>query len=367
MKKLLSIIIILCFGVISAKENSSPMGENDLFKRYKHTETKTIRKEFKVNETASLFVANKYGTITLITNENNKNSINFEVEIKVSSNNPSDVKERIKQIYVDFSNSGSNSVSAKTVIEDNSSFFKNFGRKKSISFQINYKITLPEKVKLSLENEYGNIFLNKTLSSLKIDADYGSINLGEILSDAYINLEYCQNSSIEQINKLNLDADYSGVSINKANYIKANCDYTAVKIGDVKELNANVSYNAIAVENLEKGDIIADYCGILVKEVSKSIYISCDYGSVKIGKVLPQANSVKIDTEYAGISVGYHPNWEFQYNFSNSYGKILMPESLPYTKKNIQMMESTIIGTKGNGKNIFNISSEYAGVKVYEN
>lgn len=367
MKKILSIIGILWFGIISARENSLPDNKNDLFIRYKHTETKTIRKEFKVSEMASLFVANKYGTITLVSSENNKNTINFEVEIKVSSNNPSDAQERIKQIYVDFSNSSSNSVSAKTIINESSSFFKSFGRKKSISFQINYKVSLPESVKIALENEYGNVFLNKTLSPLKIDVDYGSINLGEILSDAYINLGYCQNSNIEQINKLNLNADYSGITINTANYIRAKCDYSGLKIGKVKELIAEVDYNSIRVEDIEKGEITADYCSVSVGKVSKNITIHCDYGAVKIEKILPQTNFVKIDAEYAAILVGYHPNWEFQYTFLNSYGKISMPENLPYTKKNIQMLESSISGQKGNGKNTFNISNEYAGTKIYEN
>ncbi|GET46091.1 hypothetical protein RCZ01_13930 [Capnocytophaga felis] len=348
-------------------KNSPEIGKNDSFIQYKHTETKTIRKEFKVNESASLFVANKYGTITLITDENNTNKINIEVQIKVSSNNPSDVQERIKQISVDFSNSGSNYVSAKTIIDNNSSFFKSFGQKKSISFQINYTISLPEKIKISLENEYGDIFINKTQSFLKINADYGSVNLGDILSDAEINLEYSPNSSIDQIKNLNLNADYSKMNIGKANYIKANCDYTNLSIDRVKEIVANMDYNGISISELEKGQIYASYCGVSVGKVSENITIDSDYGGIKLKEILPHTNLVKINAEYAGISLGYHPNWEFQYEFFNSYGKISVPENLPYTKKNVKMMETTVSGKKGSGKNTFIISSKYAGIKIYEN
>lgn len=367
MKKISLIIMFLWSVVALAMKHSSEIGENDSSIQYKHTETKTIRKEFKVSESASLFVSNKYGTITLITNENNTNKINIEVQIKVSSDNLNDVKERIKQISVNFSNSGSNSVSAKTVIDNNSSFFKSFGRKKSINFQINYTISLPEKVKISLENEYGDIFLNKTQGFLKISAEYGSINLGDILSDAEINLEYSPNSSIDQIKNLKLNSDYSKLSIGKANYIKANCNYTNVSIDKVKEIIANVDYNGISMSELEKGQIYADYCGISIGKVSESIIIISNYGGVKLKEVLPKTNLVEIRAEYAGVSVGYHFNWEYQYEFSNSYGKISMPENLPYTQKNVKMKETIIKGTKGSGKNTFTVSSKYSGIKIYEN
>lgn len=367
MKKISLIIVFLWSVTVLAMKHSFEIDENNSSIQYKHTETKTIRKEFKVSESSSLFVLNKYGTITLVTDENNTNRINIEVQIKVSSNNLNDVKERIKQISVDFSNSGSNSVSAKTVIDNNSSFFKNFGRKKSISFQINYTISLPEKVKISLKNEYGDIFLNKTQSFLKINAEYGSINLGDIISDAEISLEYSPNSSIDQIKSLNLNSDYSKVSIGRANYIKANCDYTNLSIDRVKEIVANMDYNGISVSELEKGQIYANYCGVSVGKVSENITIDSDYGGIKLKEILPQTKLVKINAGYSGISVGYHSNWEFQYEFSNSYGKISMPENLPYTKKNVKMMETIISGTKGSGKNMFTISSKYAGVKIYEN
>lgn len=356
MKRIITIIIFFLCGISFASETP--------FVQKKHTETKTIRKEFNVGALSSLFVANKYGNITLMNDQHNKNKITIEVTIKVSSNSQSQVTNRLKEISVDFKQSGSD-VSAKTRIESGSSLFNLFG-KSSVKMQINYKIWLPVKTKISLENTYGNIFLDKTEADLKIEASYGSVQLNEVYSKAKLNLAYSPNSSIKYIHHLDMNADYSTISVSNANYIKNRSDYSKLKIDKVRELSASMDYGTISVKSVETADINTTYCGVSIGQVAKELKLSAGYASVKIEEVLPSAHLVEISSEYAGVSVSYHPKWDFSHSFSNAFAKIHIPNHLPYDKKNISMMNSHISGSKGKSNNIFKINCEFGAIEVNE-
>lgn len=356
-----TIIFRLLFFVSLSSLASTP------FVQRKHTETKKESKTFTVNELSSLFVSNKYGTITLIADDNNKNTIKIDATIKVSSDALSDAQERIKNISVSFLQN-EQSVSAKTLIKSsNTSFFKNFWKSSSsVSMRIDYVVSLPTKTKISLENEYGDIFLNKTDNSLKIKSLYGSINIEQVNADASLHLEYSNNSSIKYVKNLYLTGDYNGISVEKANYIKTTTDYTSLKINVVEKLEASCEYGALSANVVENLSVDGEYTAIKIGKIGKQGKISSEYGNVQIQEVSSSVNLLNIKGEYSTISVKYHKNWDFSYEFSNSSSKTKVPDNLPYSKKNIGNMESYISGTKGKGENVFKINSEFGEAKVEE-
>lgn len=373
MKRIIFFLLLCSYSILfstkmEAKYSNRYLISNNTkpFITYKHTEVKKISKEFNVNEDALLYIGNKYGTITLITSESNKNTIKIDVEIKVSSNKESILKEYLNKISVDFSQKGKESVSAKTSINNSSSIFKGFLSSNSVNYQINYTVSLPEKVMATIHNKYGDIFLNKTRGYLKINAEYGSAYLGELLADASITIQYSPNSSIEEVRNLNFNGEYSTIKISNVDYMKCHSEYTNIDIKKVRHLISTIEYGNLYVGQIANGEISSEYCVVSFNQVKEQLNLSSEYGNVRVEEILPTASFIKIDSEYGSVDVKYHKNWNFKYLFTSSYSEISIPNNLPFEKKNIRMTNSSISGVKNNGSNTFEVSNEYGHIKIIE-
>ncbi len=110
MKQFYKIAVLLLIPFVS-------FANHDKFKG-KYTKEKTIKKEFSVNEEASLEVDNSYGNITIVSW--NENRIIIEVFIKTNGNSEEKVQERLDDIHIELS-VNSSKVTATTHINANES------------------------------------------------------------------------------------------------------------------------------------------------------------------------------------------------------------------------------------------------------
>ena len=90
--------------------------------------------------------------------------------------------------------------------------------------QINYTIKLPVKNSVHLNNDYGNIYLDRIDGHAKISCDYGRLEIGELHGrNNQLSFDYTSKSSIGYINSGKIDADYSGFTIDKAGDLVYQC------------------------------------------------------------------------------------------------------------------------------------------------
>ena len=201
----------------------------------KHTKEKKIHKEFNVSTNATLEVDNSYGNIDIVTW--NENRIVIDVTITTNGNNLERVEEKLEDITVEFSGT-TNRVTAKTRFSKRKSFW-NWGNN-NVKMKINYVIKMPMSNNVELENDYGNINLDKLEGRATIDCDYGKITTKELMADNNVlTFDYTKNSYFEYIKSGTIDADYSGYTVAKTNDLTINTDYTKSNI----EIAEDVTYN----------------------------------------------------------------------------------------------------------------------------
>ncbi|MFT6730130.1 MAG: hypothetical protein ACJA1H_001451, partial [Glaciecola sp.] len=203
-----------------------------------HTKEKTIKKEYTVSANATLKVDNSYGNITITTYEGSK--ITFEVRIKTNGNNLDKVTQKINDIDIAFSASNS-IVSAKTLFsKSKSNSWWDWGKNNNVNMEINYIIKIPITNNVDLNNNYGNIDIEKLEGRATINCDYGKITTKELMADNNeLTFDYTNNSYFEYINGGNITADYSGYTVGKAKTLSINADYTKSEV----EIAENITYN----------------------------------------------------------------------------------------------------------------------------
>lgn len=332
----------------------------------KYTKTKIVKKEFTVNKDALLTITNKYGNIDVVTW--NENKIVFEITITTNGNDEEKVKDRLDDITIEFSGTNAN-VSAKTIIESSSkwSLFKS----SNVNFKINYLVKVPVTNHVNLNNDYGNILIDKLEGNAKINCDYGKIIIGSLMSkNNYINLDYAPESTIAFVNEAKINADYSKLNIDKSNYIVLNADYSNTVFENVKSLNFNADYGNITVGTCESIVGNSDYLTVKIGKISNKLILKTSYGAVKIKELQNDFNMIDIKTSFTGVHIGVLPNSAFNFEGNYQYGNLKF-EDLNFTfhKKETDKTSKSYAGylNNGNSKSLIKINSTYGNTTFTSN
>ena len=331
--------------------------------KYKHTQEKTYNKSYDVNSDATLKVKNSFGNVTL--ESWNQNTVKIDVVVSVSGNDLDKVKEQLNKISVSFSNTKS-LVEAITKIEKSKN---SWGWKKgsNISFKINYSIKVPKSNFLDIDNNYGNIQLDATDAPAQITCDYGKVLLGSLnAANNKISIDYCSNSTIEYLNTGSINADYSGITVQKANKVLLNADYNTSVFGTVKELDYSCDYGSLKVGKVATLNGSGDYLGMKIESLEKAMKVNASYGSLKVNEIQKSVNDVQVHSTYGSVSLRYQPGYNFNFELKSGYGGISISDEATLSTKQNKSNSKYYKGYVGNAssKNKIYVTSSYGGISI---
>ncbi|SNR16018.1 hypothetical protein [Tenacibaculum jejuense] len=334
----------------------------------KHEKTKTISKKFTVNSNASVFIKNKYGNLNVTTW--NKNTVEIDVRITVKGNDLDKVQDKLEDIRIDFEAS-EGLVEARTIIEKTKSSWSFWGKSNNINYKINYFVKMPITNNADLNNKYGNIELDIIEGKANINCDYGAIQVEKLLNSSNsISLDYCRSSNIQYMKSGTLNVDYSKITVDEVEKIKVNADYSGVKVGTVNDISFNSDYGSITIEDGEYVDGNSDYAGMRIGTLRKSLRVNTDYGGLKVKNLAKGFENVTIDGSYAGIKIGTARDNNFDFTVNLSYSGFKYPKEYVETYKAVRKTTKKYyegsFGKANSGSKI-NIKSDYGGVSLQLN
>ena len=334
----------------------------------KYTKKKTINKEYSVASNALLSVDNSYGNIDVVTW--NENKIVFEITITTTGNDEEKVQEKLDDITVDFEASSSN-VSAKTKFnKSKSKSWWNWKGKNNVKMKINYIVKIPITNSVSLNNDYGNINVDKLEGHAKLNCDYGKINTKELLADNnYINFDYSKGCYFEYIKSGKINADYSEFTVSKTNSIDINADYTNSKIETAENVTYNCDYGNIKIDKANNITGNGDYLTTIIGDVYKNVALKADYGTIKINNLTQNAGNVTIDSDYVGIKIGFAPTYNFNFDIDLDYASLKSSDGLEFSIRKEKGTSKYYNGYYGNANsgNTIKIESDYGSVSLSKN
>ena len=334
----------------------------------KHTKEKKINKEYSVGSEALVKINNSYGNIDVITWQENR--VVIEVTITVNGNDEEKVQRKLNEIDVVFDDSP-NMVSAKTIFSKNkSNSWWKWNNNNNVNMKINYVVKMPITNDVDLNNDYGSINLDRLEGRAMLDCDYGKITTKELMADNNtINFDYTHNSYFEYIKSGIIKADYSDFTVAKAKDLEINADYTKSKIEIAEDVDFNCDYGSITLDQLNSVTGDGDYLTIRLGDVHKNVDLKSDYGSIKIERMMANAGDVNIESDYAGIKIGYQSGYNFSFDIDLEYASLREDDGLEITKKRIESTDKYYSGYHGsqNSGNMIRIRSDYGSVSFFKN
>jgi hypothetical protein len=330
----------------------------------RHTEEKTIKKEFAVNPDALLKIDNSYGNLVL--SSWNENRVVIEVHITVTGSNESRVARKLEEITVDFEASPG-MVSAKTLFNRGSGW--NW-KGNNVNMQVNYNIKLPVKNSINLSNDYGGITLDRIDGHAKISCDYGRVDLGELRGrNNQLSFDYLSKSRIGTMNSGEIRADYSRFTLEKTGALVLKADYTDATLESVETLEYACDYGSLEVGGARDITGKGNYISVRLGTVQGNVDINADYGSIGIDRMAPEAGNITLSTQYTGIKIGYDPGYHFDFEISTEYAGVSGREPLEMKvsrEKSSERYYSGYHGTADSGNRV-SIRSQYGNISLKKN
>lgn len=135
--------------------------------------TKEVNREFSAGPETRLVIHNKFGNVDVKSWD--KNLISLNILITADHPRPGIAERMLENIDIEVKEEG-NLISVQTLFDENFSKIsmseKGPGKK---AFSVDYLVQLPPGVSLSLNNRFGNVYINELDGLVNLDVSYGRL------------------------------------------------------------------------------------------------------------------------------------------------------------------------------------------------
>lgn len=333
-------LILLSFNYISAQNES---------------ETRSFIKNLPVNKETTLEVVNKYGTIQITPWD--KDSVFIRAEVKAYAKDQSKLHKMFEGITVNITES-KYLVRAETEFTSNiNTILESFKgmTSKIISYdsriEIDYFINIPEYLNLSIENKYGDVYMENNTGEFKISISNGSFKANSLGKKSSLNLVFCD-AKIKSITSGNIDASFSEISIGESGDLSINSissKYDIKKAGSIRGESKRDKFYIESIESIQNNAYFTDFkLDNLVREVN----LSTRYGSFSADMIDKRFESININSNYSDVSLNFESGSSYNMDIRQLNTFLVLPDkNMKSEKKSLNDDKKEYITTGTVGKN----------------
>lgn len=285
------------------------------------TETKQIDKRYKVSPETRIEITNKYGKIAL--NTWDKDSVVFEIKIKVEDKKLSKLEKAISEIDFDITNSQHFLIFRTKVGENLSTLEKEFQRFKETllpadgKMEINYTVWLPKSNDLKVENKFGDIYIGDYTGDVEIDLSNGNLKSHNFEGKTNLTLSFAD-ATINQMVSGRMDCNYSDIYLKKADKLRIVSKSSDFEINEVLELDTDSRRDKFRIRYAEMIDAKGSFSNFRVNEITDRLTLRAEYGDVDIEKIAEDFSLLFIESKSADINLYFNEKSKFNFEITHT-------------------------------------------------
>ncbi|MBN1132590.1 MAG: hypothetical protein JXA39_05925 [Bacteroidales bacterium] len=340
---LLSLFLILLISLSLSAQNAS----KEISKTY------DVRKGFTMN------VNSKYSDIELLTWDQDVLDVLIVMEVDAGSEERSG--NLLDKIDVDISETD-NSVSFVTEFNFNGTPGRN------VEIAVKYSVKLPSYLNLTVENSYGNVYLQELAGVAALDVQYGNLKVNKLtrgndkpynkLEIAYGNLE------IEEAGWIELNASYSDCVVSNADMLFVKSKYSKFYGEHAGAVITEGKYDKYMFDEIDNFVGELKYSNVRFDRLNTKFDLNASYTNVKI-EMLPKGfEKIRSDQSYGNFFLVTEKGNSFNLNAQSNYGGIdVVPESnLKRSRDNGTMKVTGTVGSPS--KSEVEVITRYGNIDI---
>jgi hypothetical protein len=277
--------------------------------------TKTYYNEkYVVDKGASLVIDNKFGDIQCQAWDESSVSVNVTVKVDASS------QEKADKVFdkIDITLSGSRSkVEGKTTI----------GNISNANYSIDYEIRMPRWIDLDLDNQFGNIYLDETDGSAKINLEYGDMEANSFNgTNTDLTIKF-SNVETGYIKNGNVHIEYSELDSKGADNLKLYSRFSELSIDKIASLNLDSQYDELKIGSAGQIISVSRFSGLKFDKINGDFDFDLDYGDLEAKYISAAFKIGKVRNSFAEVSLGFDPKASMNINAEMEFGELSYPKS----------------------------------------
>jgi hypothetical protein len=267
--------------------------------------SRSVREARRIAANTEVQVINKYGDIHLIPWE--KDSVVFEIDLKVTSNKQSKVDKIFDYIDFDFK-STSYYVIAKTVFEGQDGFWGEMADVASTIFssgtstRIDYTVYFPAGNNVRIENKFGNIYTTDHTGKVDITLSNGDMKGHSLEGPSRLKVEF-GNVTFDKISEANITLGYAELHLEECGEINFESRSSKIYLTRCEKLHLDSRRDRIYVKSA--GEVTGEtfFSFLNLDKVNSKVNIKTNYGDVKILAFSERFTRMDLSSQYTDINI----------------------------------------------------------------
>ncbi len=260
-----------------------------------------IVRNFKVSERSSVEVYNKYGKVHVRTWD--KDSVRFEVDLRVQASSSDKLKKLKNQINFDFTSTNYYIV-AKTDFTKSGGVFSDFVETivPSNNVIINYTVFIPKYTTLKVDNKFGDIYMDDFEGNLSLVLSNGNLK-GNILSGNTSIKITTGHGTINKIEKGKIDVSYSEIELKEAGNINIDSRHSEISISKAKNLKIYSKSDNFDIKEINKISGEGNFTKLSIEKLYEEIVFSNKYYGISVESISSNFSFINIESEYTDLDL----------------------------------------------------------------
>lgn len=296
------------------------------------TRQRHISRDFAAVKDINVQIVNKYGNIQVIPWE--VDSVKIVADVTVKARQAAKADKILEAIDFNFFALG-NFVDARTVFSDiQNTFWKdmvtvagqmiNAGN----NLEIDYKVYLPAKANLILDNKYGNIYIESILGNADIKLSHGDIQARDFSGYFKLTMDF-GSATMQDITSGEFTINYSDISMHKAGRVNLTSRSSTIVFDDVQTIDLSSRRDEISIKNLSSINGDSYFSNIRINQFNSTATLVLKYGGIKISNVSHNFSVIHLDTEYADLLLNFNQGSAYKADLSyDAKTKVSMSPSM---------------------------------------
>jgi len=321
--------------------------------------TKVIKKEIPIPADGQLVINNKFGKVHC--NNWDKNAVSFEITVTVEAASDKSAAKLLDQIDFIFNISPS-SVEAKTKFGENGNHGKS-------SMKIDYLVYMPVGINLTLENKFGDIFINEIMGKTKIDLGYGNLEINKLgNSDNMLEIEFSK-ANVNWMKGAVVILKYSGMDIKYAGSLYLDSKFSNLDAGNIISMNMTFEGGALNMVTSSTVKSKSKFSDLDIGRLEKNLNLDIQYGSCKIHEMPTDFTSVIVNNKFGNVSIGLDGKANYQLDAELKFCDLdYSSEAAKFSYRAISPTEKVLRGVIGEGNENpsakVQVRSEYGNISL---
>ena len=318
---------------------------------------KEYHENYAVNKGVTLDAETRYSNVEIVTWERNEVDILAVVEVDASSK--SRAEEALSKVDIVINKSG-NTISLETELEN--------GWSRGVKTKIKITVKAPAYLNLTIENSYGDLFVQELSGLALLDLQYSNLKAGKLSrgnEKPYNRLELSySNGTIEETGWMELEIAYSDLEINSSAMLFMKSKYSKLIGEKAGGIITDGAYDKYYIDELDSFVAELKYSGLKFERLNKTLNLQATYTNAKIDRLSRDFDEMDVSLAYGNLNLGMESGASYKIDAESRYGNIKVAEGDNLSRSK-ETTTTKVWGTVGsNPKGTIKAITKYGNIEI---